>query len=174
MKFLTLIVSAALIFGCSKIDLEQYTDNDPKLDILSYFEGETTGWGIVQDRSGELLRQFIVDITGTKQDENTIVLNEKFRWSDGERSSRVWVIRKSADGTYTGTADDVVGDASGSASGNVVNWRYHLNVEVDGTTWKLYLDDWMFLQQDQVMINRTSMSKFGFHVGDITIAFTKD
>jgi len=163
-----------LMFGCSKVDLEQYIDNKPELDLFSYFDGETTGWGIVQDRSGKLLRQFVVDIIGTMQDENTIVLDEKFRWSDGERSTRIWTISRAADGTYTGSADDVVGAAIGSASGNVLNWRYHLNVEVDDTTWKLYLDDWMFLQQDQVLINRTSMSKFGFHVGDITIAFTKD
>jgi hypothetical protein len=174
MRITTLLVAAVLLFGCSKVDLEQYIDNEPKLDILSYFQGKTTGWGMVQDRSGALLRQFVVDVTGTMQDENTIMLDEKFRWSDGERSTRVWVISKSADGTYTGTADDVVGAATGYGSGNVLNWRYHLNVEVDGTTWKLHLDDWMFLQQDRVMINRTSMSKFGFHVGDITIAFTKD
>ncbi len=174
MKFTFLIAITALLFGCSKVDLEHYADNEPKLDILSYFQGETTGWGIVQDRSGKLLRQFVVDITGTMRDENTIILDEKFRWSDGERSTRVWTISRSTDGTYTGTADDVDGPAIGSASGNVLNWRYHLNVEVDDTTWKLYLDDWMFLQQDQVLINRTSMSKFGFHVGDITIAFTKD
>lgn len=174
MRLTVLLISALIMVGCSKVDLEQYRDNEPKLDILSYFQGETTGWGIVQDRSGGLLRQFVVDITGTMQDENTIVLDERFRWSDGERSTRVWVISRSSDGTYTGTADDVDGAATGSASGNVLNWRYHLNVEVDGSTWKLYLDDWMFLQQDQVLLNRTSMSKFGFHVGDITIAFTKD
>lgn len=174
MKSFVLIIIAVLMFGCSKVDLDQFIDNEPKLDIFSYFLGETTGWGIVQGRSGELLRQFVVDINGTMSDENTIVLDEKFRWSDGERSTRIWTISRSADGTYTGTADDVEGSAIGYASGNVLNWRYHLNVKVDDTTWKLFLDDWMFLQQDQVLINRTSMSKFGFHVGDITIAFTKD
>jgi hypothetical protein len=56
----------------------------------------------------------------------------------------------------------------------VLNWNYYLNVEVDGTTWKLFLDDWMFLHQDRILINRTSMNKFGFHVGDITITFSKD
>lgn len=174
MRLFIILCAAILLVSCSKVDLDQYVDNQPELDIMSYFNGKTTGWGIVQDRSGNLLRQFVVDITGTPQDDSTIVLDEKFRWSDGTLSTRVWVISKSADGTYTGTADDVVGRATGYSSGNVLNWRYHLNVEVDGTTWKLYLDDWMFLQQDQVMINRTSMNKFGFHVGDITIAFTKD
>lgn len=174
MKYLTLMCALFLMVGCSKVDLEQYVDNQPELDILDYFSGRTTGWGIVQDRSGNLLRQFVVDINGTREGESTIVLDEKFRWSDGERSTRVWTIIKSEDGSYSGTADDVVGTATGMASGNVLNWRYHLNVEVDGSTWKLFLDDWMFLHQDQVLINRTSMSKFGFHVGDITITFSKD
>lgn len=162
------------MISCSKVDLDQYVDNQPELDILSYFQGETTGWGIVQDRSGNVTRQFVVKITGTAEDDSTIVLDEKFSWSDGEQSTRVWVINKSASRSYTGRADDVVGTATGQASGNVINWRYHLNVVVDGSTWKLFLDDWLFLQPDQVLINKTSMSKFGIHLGDITIAFTKD
>ena len=174
MKIVILVSALLVMVGCSKVDLDQYVDNQPKLDIMDYFSGKTTGWGIVQDRSGKLLRQFVVDIVGTREGDDTIVLDEKFRWSDGERSTRVWTIKKSADGTFTGTAGDVVGTATGQASGNVLNWNYHLNVEVDGTTWKLFLDDWMFLHQDQVLINRTSMSKFGFHVGDITITFSKD
>lgn len=174
MKFFSLLFALLLIAGCSKVDLEQYVDNQPEFDIMEYFSGKTTGWGIVQDRSGNLLRKFVVDIVGTRQGDSTIVLDEKFRWNDGERSTRIWTIEKSADGSYTGTAGDVIGTATGLASGNVLNFRYHLNVEVDGTTWKLFLDDWMFLHQDQVLINRTSMSKFGFHVGDITITFSKD
>ena len=171
------IILAALLLilsGCSKIDVSRYMDNTPELDIFTYFEGQTRGWGIVQDRKGELLRQFVVTIDGTHTDDNTMVLDEDFVWSDGEKSKRVWTIKKTDDSSYVGSADDVVGSAQGNSYGNALHWRYHLNIEARGSTWKVHFDDWMFLQPDQVVINRASMSKFGIHLGDITIAFSKD
>ena len=174
MRLFTLIVLASMMISCSKADISHYADIKPEFDIFSYFEGTTTGWGIVQNRSGKLLRQFVVSITGTFTDKNTIVLNEVFTWNDGEESIRVWTIKRTAANQYEGSADDVVGTAVGMSSGNALNWRYHLNIETEGSTWKVFFDDWMFLQPDQVLINKASMSKFGIHLGDITIAFTKD
>ncbi len=171
-----LFLAGLLLFlaGCSKVDVSQYVDNEPELDIFTYFKGQTSGWGIVQDRKGELLRQFVVTIDGTFTDENTLVLDEDFVWNDGEVSKRVWTIKRTAPHTYVGSADDVVGYAQGNSSGNALHWRYHLNIEARGSTWKVHFDDWMFLQPDQVLINRAAMSKFGIHLGDITIAFSKD
>ena len=174
MKFIYGIIFIIFLSGCSKIDIAQYSENKPELDIFAYFEGKTTGWGVVQNRSGKLLRQFKVVIDGTFPDENTLVLDEDFVWSHGEESKRIWTITRTDDGTYTGTADDVIGTAQGLSSGNALHWQYHLNIETEGSTWKIFFDDWMFLQPDQVVINRATMSKFGIHLGDITIAFSKD
>ena len=174
MRQLILVGLLLFLAGCSKVDVYHYMDNKPELDIFTYFEGQTWGWGIVQDRKGELLRQFVVTIDGTYIDENTMVLDEDFVWSDGEKSKRVWTITKTDDHTYVGSADDVVGSAQGNAAGNALHWRYYLNIEARGSTWKVHFNDWMFLQPDQVVINRASMSKFGIHLGDVTIAFSKD
>jgi hypothetical protein len=75
---------------------------------------------------------------------------------------------------YNGKADDVVGTAMGSAYGNVLNWQYLLNLKADASTWEIHFDDWMFLQNDGVLINRATMSKFGIRVGEITIIFSKN
>lgn len=168
-----LIVSAAILTGCSKADLSRYRDNRPVLDLFEYFQGQTIGYGMIQDRGGNLTRQFVVHIAGEVDQQNRLVLDEKFDWSDGEKSTRVWTIARSDAGLLSGTAADVAGEAVGSVSGNVLNWRYHLNVEVDGRTWKIHLDDWMYLQPDEILINKTRMSKLGFHLGDITIVFNK-
>jgi hypothetical protein len=48
-----------------------------------------------------------------------------------------------------------------------------LKVSARGSDWVLSLDDWMFLQPDGVLLNRATMSKFGFRVGEITIAFQR-
>ena len=44
---------------------------------------------------------------------------------------------------------------------------------MDGKTYEVQMDDWMYLMDGKVMLNRTAMSKFGVHLGDITLAFSK-
>ena len=173
MKAFAILTAILVSAGCSTVNVGQYSENKPRLDLFQYFKGETKGWGIVQERSGRLTRQFTVDIDGSVDADGNLVLEEHFDWSDGEKSVRTWTIEKLDDHTYAGTAGDVLGTAEGKAYGNVLNWHYRLLLEVEGSTWKIDFDDWMFLQPDNVLINRAAMSKFGFHVGDVTIVFKK-
>lgn len=167
------MVLMLLLGGCSAADVSIYKDNQPQLDLFSYFQGQTRGWGMVQDRQGRVSRQFVVDIDGRVDENGDLRLSEEFSWSDGEKSTRVWLISRTPDGELSGTAGDVVGKAAGRIAGNALHWEYVLLVAVDGRQWEVALDDWMFLQPDQVLINRTKMSKFGFHLGEVTIVFNK-
>lgn len=169
----TTIFCAFALSACSSITVQQYAENTPRFDLIDFFSGDTRGWGIVQSRNGTLLRQFVVDIDGQINADGQLVLTEDFVWSDGEISQRIWTINQNEPGHYSGLAADVIGQAQGKAAGNVLNWSYDLNLEVDGSTWKIRFDDWMFLQQDNVLINRALMKKFGFRVGEITIVFGK-
>jgi hypothetical protein len=44
---------------------------------------------------------------------------------------------------------------------------------VDGRTYHVNFDDWMFLMDDKVMLNRSYMSKWGFRLGEVTLSFAK-
>jgi hypothetical protein len=59
------------------------------------------------------------------------------------------------------------------AAGNALNWAYTLRLTVDGRTWDVQFDDWMFLMDERVMLNRAVMSKFGIRLGEVTLAFHK-
>ena len=85
----------------------------------------------------------------------------------------MWTITRFDEAHYVGRADDVVGEAQGEAAGNALRWRYVLALPVEGKVWNVDLDDWMFLINDKVMLNRSAMSKFGIHLGDITLSFTR-
>ena len=100
-------------------------------------------------------------------------LDERFTWSDGTTSRRVWTLKDQGGGRYIGTADDVVGEARGEASGNALRWRYVLALPVDGKTVEVDFDDWMFLMDEQVMLNRSVMSKYGYTLGEVTLSFRK-
>jgi hypothetical protein len=172
--FISSVLLAFLVTGCSAIDMTQYRTNKPGLDLFTYFQGKTTGWGIVQDRKGVLTRQFVVHIDGTVNSDGRLTLVEDFDWSDGEKTSRTWVLSKQAEHKYTGTAEDVIDSADGTLYGNVLNWQYRLNLQVDDTTWKIKFDDWMFLVSEDLLLNKAIMSKFGFKVGEVTIVFQKN
>ena len=153
--------------------IEDYAAFEPKLDLFAYFQGNTRGWGVFQDRGGALKRQFVVDIKGEVNKDGELVMTEDFVWNDGEISQRIWYIRKQDAHRYSGRAADVVGEAKGAAYGNALNWQYDLNLPVDGKVWQVHFDDWMYLQPDGVLLNRAKMSKFGFTLGEVTIAFQK-
>ena len=54
-----------------------------------------------------------------------------------------------------------------------LRWRYVLELPVDGKTYHVDFDDWMFLMDERVMLNRSVMSKFGFRLGEVTLSFYK-
>ena len=122
-----------------------------------------------QDRSGKVLRRFHVSIDARWVD-GVGTLDEHFTWSDGERQRRVWTLKPAGDGRYSGTADDVVGEALGEVSGNALRWRYVLALPVDGRVWHVDFDDWMFLVDDRVLLNRATMSKLGVRLGEVTLS----
>jgi len=172
-RFLTLgLVLMTLLAGCSA-DINDYRDQQPRLDIFHYFQGQTEAYGMVQDRSGKQIRRFHVDLKGEVSGD-TLTLNEQFVYDDGEKQQRVWHIRRVSADRFEGRAGDIEGVATGQAAGNTFNWRYSMNVKADGKTWLLHFDDWMYLQDGKHLFNKTAMTKFGFNVGTVTIFFTRN
>lgn len=155
------------------MNIQDYKDIKPTLNLFDYFEGSTRGWGMFQDRNGVLKRQFVVDIKGTINEQGQLQLKEDFVWNDGEKSQRIWTISKEDNNYFSGTASDVIGKAKGESSGNAFQWKYVLNLPVGDKTYKVNFNDWMFLQPDGVLLNRAKMSKFGFALGEVFISFKK-
>lgn len=166
------LLAAALLAGCASVDVAQYANERPALDLRRYFDGTIDGWGMFQDRSGEVVKRFHVVIEAHWQGD-TGTLDEAFTWADGSHSRRVWTITRESEGRYRGRADDVIGEALGESAGNALRWRYVLALPVDGKTYQVDFDDWMFLMDERVMLNRSVMSKWGFRLGEVTLSFTK-
>ena len=171
-KILCILFGWLGLAGCSSIDVAQYRAEKPTLDLRSYFNGTLDAWGIFQNRSGEVVKRFHV-VMEAKWQGDVGTLDERFTYSDGTTQHRIWTLTRQPDGSYVGRADDVIGDAVGELAGNALHWRYVLALPVDGKTYHVNLDDWMFLMDEKTMLNRTVMSKFGFYLGEVTISFRK-
>jgi hypothetical protein len=168
-----LILALSLgLLGCAAPGVERYQAQQPALDLARYFQGQTKGWGMVQDWKGEVTRRFVVTIDGRFEGDQG-VLDESFVWSDGEKQKRIWRLKRVGPGLWSGTADDVVGEARGEIRGNALRWQYTLAVPIDGRSVELQFDDWMHLIDEEVMINKATMTKFGLPVGEVTLAFRR-
>lgn len=149
-----------------------YADQSPRLDLRQYFNGPLLAHGVFTDRAGRVQRRFTVRLLGRWSGEEG-VLEEDFLYSDGRTERRVWRLRHLGDGRYSGRADDVVGEAQGEARGNALRWQYTLALPVDGRVWHVQFEDWMYLMDERVMLNKARMSKFGIELGEVTLSFQK-
>ena len=174
-SYLTLFI-ILLFTGCSQTDMKEFQNNTPKLDLFEFFAGETIAYGIFEDRFGNLKRQFRVNING-KIDNQILTLDEEFLYDDGEQAKRIWKIEKKIDNNqkiiYEGQADDVEGKASGSISGNALNWSYDIYLNIKGSDIKVHFNDWIYKQSEDLAINRAYVSKFGINIGSVTLVFLR-
>ena len=175
-KPISLIILLFLITSCSNnsaMKPEDFKNKEPRLIIEEYLSGNVKAWGVLQNRSGKVTRQFSADLNGT-WDWKQLVLKEKFNWYDREVQDREWTINKIDEHNYEGTAGDVVGKAKGFSYGPAFKFEYVLLVPVKGKNIKITFDDWIFKQDERVAINRATMTKFGFKVAELTVVFVKD
>jgi len=173
LKILFVTGVLGLMTSCSSgKSLQPYEGQQPQLALEEYFNGPIKAWGMVQDWRGTVKRRFDVDLVG-EWNGDTGTLSEEFRYYDGEVQTRVWTITKVAENRYEGSAGDIKGKATGETKGNAVRWAYVMNLDVGDKTYAITFDDWMFLMNDGVLINKSYLKKFGFTVGELTLFMQK-
>ena len=179
-RLASLLASLGLLItlsACAAQNIKDVSDRAPTLDLEAFFEGDVIAYGIFEDYTQSLKRQFRVNILGTVAGD-TLTLEEDFLYDDGETQRRVWVIQnlgQSEEGVtlYEGRADDINGVARGEVAGNALHWRYSLALPVGDTSYDITFDDWIYKQDDHVAINRARLTKFGFEVGSVTLVFLR-
>lgn len=171
-KICSASMAAVLLLGCSA-DLSDYQQPERQpFDIKAYFTGDIAAWGMVQNRNDKVTRRFCVEIKANWQ-ANIGTLAETFYFQDGEVSYRNWQLNKQADGSYTGTAEDVVGTAIGVHQGFAFQLNYQLLLPVADSIYQVSMDDWMYQLDEYRVINKTSISKFGIKLATVTLFFDK-
>ncbi|PIR33526.1 MAG: hypothetical protein COV36_02515 [Alphaproteobacteria bacterium CG11_big_fil_rev_8_21_14_0_20_44_7] len=160
------------LFGCNGIEPAKYVDQQPKADIKEFFNGPIKAWGLIQDRSGNVISRFDVDMIGKWQGD-VGTLEEDFTYYDGSTQKRIWTIKELEGDKYEGTAGDIIGKADGEVNGSMIYWKYEMDVPVDDKTYRLKFDDYMWQMNDGVVINRSYFKKFGFTVAELTLIMQK-
>lgn len=172
MKGLFLMALMTFLSACTGPNLKHYGGQNPHLNLEEYFTGPIKAWGIIQDRKGHVTRRFDVTMNGTWEGD-TGTLEEDFVYYDGEVQKRTWVIKKLDAQNYEGTAGDILDKATGQVEGNAMRWAYQMDLDVGDKTYRITFDDWMFLMNDGVLINRSYLKKFGITVAELTLFMQK-
>ena len=170
--FVLVALLLVLLSGCSSVDVEEYSGNQPRLSVEEFFNGELTAHGVLKDRSGKVTRYFNASITAQWQD-GIGTLDEQFLFDDGEQQQRIWTLEKLATGRYLGNAGDVIGPAEIKVAGNAMFLQYVLRVPYGDGTIDVTIDDRMYLVSDDVLINESTLYKFGFRVGELVLVISK-
>lgn len=171
-KLALVVLSVAMLAGCSSVSVDDYAGNQPRLVPESFFDGVLTAHGLVKDRGGKVIRRFTADITAYWRD-GVGTLEEDFLFDDGEKSRRVWTLKPTAEGRYTATAGDVIGEGEVRVSGNSMFLDYVLRIPYGDGTLDLHIDDRMYLVSPDILINESRMLKFKFAVGEILLVIEK-
>ena len=172
LRLAAMCVVFTVLAGCSSAKISDYAGRSPAFDPESFFNGFLTAHGVVKDYSGKVIRYFNADITAC-WDDGVGTLDEDFVFDDGELQKRVWTLTPNGDGGYRATAGDVVGAGVASWAGNAMFLKYVLRVALEDDSIDLTIDDRMYRVSDNVVINESAMSKFGFGVGDILLTIVR-
>ena len=164
-------IALFVLTACS-VTPEEYKDETPVMDMKAYFSGKIEAWGLFQNYREKVVKRFHVSMMGEWED-NKGTLDERFTYSDGSTQRRVWSLVKIDSNNYSGTADDVVGEATGVAYGHALRWQYTMALPVDDDIYHVQFDDWMYLIDENTVINRSVMSKFGIDLGEVILVFIK-
>ena len=158
--------------GCSSMKIEDFANTKPEFNLIQYFEGEVEAWGIVEDRFGNLKRQFKVGMYG-KINNGVLTLEEDFYYADGETDKRVWEFSKLGEDSYQGSANDIIGKATGKEAGNAFNMTYKMDLDMGFAKLRVNFNDWMYRIDENTIINKAEINKFGFNLAKVTLFFSK-
>ncbi|MDO3387062.1 DUF3833 domain-containing protein [Gilvimarinus sp. SDUM040013] len=165
-------LSTFLLSACAGPDIQSYAERTPSFTPETFFQGELLAHGVVKNRSGEAIRHFNATIDAQWRD-GVGTLEERFEFDDGEIQYRTWTLTPNGANHFNATAGDVVGTGKGEHKGNALNLEYTLLIDYNGRDIAVNVDDWMWQVNDHVVINESTLSKWGFKVGSVQLVIQK-
>jgi hypothetical protein len=161
-----------VLSACSQVQTTEHADLQPTMSLEQFFSGQLLAHGVVKDRSGKIIRTFNADIAAS-WDAGVGTLDEDFVFNDGEQQKRLWTLTPQPDGSYAGTAGDVVGAGQLQVAGNSVFLDYVLRIPYKDGTIDVRVDDRMYLVTEDILLNESRMLKFGFQVGSLLLVIIR-
>lgn len=106
-------------------------------------------------------------------DGRVLTLVEDFDFADGTKDRKTWRLTKIGPGRYTGTREDVIGEATAFQDGAGVRLEYVINMDTPAGKMDLTFRDLLYLQPDGSIRNLAVVSKWGLRVARVDLTMRK-
>ncbi len=166
------LLLAAVLCGCTPpLQVSAFTRETPQLDPVRFFTGHVRSWGVLENRSGAPTGTLTTDCQGTLEPDGSLHMVQHLTYGDGTSEMRDWRMRRAGSGRFEATANDMVGTGHGEAARRTFHLRWVLATRAGNPLANVRMDQWMYLMDGGGMVNRTSISKLGVVVTEVTEGF---
>lgn len=145
---------------------EEYAHRTPLLDLRRHLSGRSRCDGMIFGPTGRMTSRFNA-VMSTTWDGPRGTMDEHFVYDDGTTQDRQWRLTLRDDGSVLAEADDVEGAGEGRLGGNAYGMRYRIRLPDTSGGHVLDAVDWMYLQEDGTILNRSQFTKFGIKVAEL-------
>lgn len=160
MRWLALLLMLGLP-GCGEpMPVDGFRDTTPTIDPIRFFTGHVRSWGVLENRSGQPTSIVTTDCMGEASNDELHMVQRLTVGKDAP-TTRTWQMRRAGPNRYEATANDMVGTATGEASGRAFHWTWTLATSPGNSLKNVSMDQWWYLLDDRSMLNRTTVSKLG-------------
>ena len=168
------LACCAALAGCGKpMKVGAFAGTAPAFDPLIYWTGHTHSWGVVEDRSGGPSEMVMTDCVGEAEGKDGLHMRQTLTEGDGTVTHRDWHLRRLSPGHFSATANDMAGSADGRAAGRVFHWQWVWARKPNHPLFNVTMSQWMYAMPDGTMMNRTTVSKLGVIVAEVSEQFSR-
>lgn len=172
-SFLAFGLATCLVAGCDRTTGTLVsTAEGPAFDPVTFFDGHTRSWGVIERRSGAPRERIVTDSHGERDAAGRLRMIQHLSFQDGTRQERDWVLWRSGSNRFDATANDMVGTAEGEVGGRAFHWQWVLARSPGNALMNVTMRQWMYRMDDGSVTIRTTVSKLGFIVAEVTEQFT--
>ena len=163
---LALVIAKMRLTGFHTQKPSDFANQGPGFDPRTHLNGPILCEGVIYGPLGRVSSRFVAQMNGT-WDGNRGVLDETFRYSNGDVQVRQWRLTLGNDGTMKAEADDLVGVGQGFVEGPTAQMKYNIRLPATSGGHVLKVNDWMYLAENGTIMNRSQFTKFGFTVAEL-------
>jgi hypothetical protein len=161
-----------LTAGCDRNpDMPDIGASGPTFDPLVFFAGHVRSWGVLESRSGAPTGWVVTDCEGHAESPDRLTVVQHLTFAHDKPQDRRWTLWRTGPNTFKATANDMVGSATGETSGRVFHWQWVLARSAGERPFGVTMTQWMYAMDDGSALIRTTVSKFGFILAEVSEHF---
>lgn len=159
---------SAVLAGCATAPDFPPAPAQQTLVLEKNLVGKSIAQGVfVNSLTGDETR-FTAEINGQWAN-NVLTLVEDFTYTDGTKERKTWRLTKTGEGKFSGTREDVIGEANVFQDGPGVRLDYEVTLTTGIGAIDVRFRDLLLLNADGSIANTATVSKYGLRIGRVVL-----